>query len=91
MQYPVPGNPDLARRVQSLLEPSPVVLDEHWSLDHGTWAVRFEKRARELIAAAEHESLIACGSFGYGARLSIPTPDDYLPLLYVLGLRGQGE
>ena len=39
VQYPAPGDPDLARRVQQLLAPLPVVLDESWGLDHGTWSV----------------------------------------------------
>lgn len=39
VQYPAPGDPELARRVQQLLAPLPVVLDESWGLDHGTWSV----------------------------------------------------
>lgn len=39
VQYPAPGDPALARRVQQLLAPLPVVLDESWGLDHGTWSV----------------------------------------------------
>src|SRR5919202_6242811 len=34
VQYPAPGDPDLARRVQQLLKPLPVRLDEGWILDH---------------------------------------------------------
>ncbi len=40
IQYPAPGAPDLARRVQALLAPEPVALDTgQWGLDHGTWSV----------------------------------------------------
>jgi 4,5-DOPA dioxygenase extradiol len=39
VQYPAPGDPDLAARVQKLLAPLPVRLDQHWGLDHGTWSV----------------------------------------------------
>src|SRR6185436_3420803 len=39
VKYPAPGYPDLARRVQALLQPLPVTLDESWGLDHGTWSV----------------------------------------------------
>jgi 4,5-DOPA dioxygenase extradiol len=39
VQYPAPGSPELARRVQALLAPLPVNLDESWGLDHGTWSV----------------------------------------------------
>jgi 4,5-DOPA dioxygenase extradiol len=49
------------------------------------WAVRFEARARELVAAGLHEPLVDYESLGRDAQLSVPTPDHYLPLLYVLG------
>ena len=40
VKYPAPGNPQLAARVQDLLKPVPVALDESsWGLDHGTWSV----------------------------------------------------
>src|SRR4051812_11733817 len=39
VQYPAPGDPDLARRIQKLLAPTPVSFDERWGLDHGTWSV----------------------------------------------------
>jgi 4,5-DOPA dioxygenase extradiol len=55
------------------------------------WAVRFERRARELLVAAEHDPLVGYESLGRDALLSVPTPEHYLPLLYVLGLRREGE
>jgi 4,5-DOPA dioxygenase extradiol len=39
VQYPAPGDPALARRVQQLLAPLDVKLDNSWGLDHGTWSV----------------------------------------------------
>lgn len=39
VQYPAPGDPGLAKRVQELLRPVPVELDHSWGLDHGTWSV----------------------------------------------------
>jgi 4,5-DOPA dioxygenase extradiol len=39
VRYPAPGDPELARRVQELLAPTPVRLDDSWGLDHGTWSV----------------------------------------------------
>src|ERR1700674_841166 len=39
VQYPAPGDPELARRVQEMLAPLDVTLDESWGLDHGTWSV----------------------------------------------------
>ena len=161
VQYPAPGDPELARRVQEMLAPVPVKLDNSWGLDQGTWsvlkhvypeanipvvqisidemesagfhfeigrrlaplrgegilivgsgnlvhnlhtyawgrhmpepydwAVRFEKEAREMMIAGEYKPFIGYENLGPEAQLSIPTPDHYLPLLYVLGTRQQGE
>lgn len=45
---------------------------------------------RERILSGEHESLIDYESVGADAKLSVPTPEHYLPLLYVLGLQTDG-
>lgn len=55
------------------------------------WAVRFEETAKQLITTGEFAPLIDYESLGRDAVLSIPTPDHYLPLLYVLGTRRDGE
>jgi 4,5-DOPA dioxygenase extradiol len=55
------------------------------------WAVRFERNAKELLLAADDRPLVNYESLGRDALLSIPTPDHYLPLLYVLGTRIGGE
>lgn len=157
VRYPAPGDPELALRVQQLLAPLPVNLDETWGLDHGAWSVlrhvypeadvpvvqlsvdatqpaafhfelgrrlaplrgegilvagsgnlvhnleayawgrhvpepyewatRFELTARELLIAGDHKSLVDYEALGPDADLSVPTPDHYLPLLYVIGTR----
>ncbi len=51
------------------------------------WAVRFERQAREMIRAGDHQPLVDYRRLGSDATLSIPTPEHYLPLLYVLGSR----
>jgi 4,5-DOPA dioxygenase extradiol len=55
------------------------------------WAVRFERNAKELLLAADDRPLVNYESLGRDALLSIPPPDHYLPLLYVLGTRIGGE
>ena len=161
VQYPAPGDPALAERVQAMLAPLPIVADHRWGLDHGTWsvlchvypaadvpivqlsiderqpaafhheigrrlaplrdegvlivgsgnlvhnlhtyawgrhaqepydwAVRFEEQARAMLSAGEVTPLIEYEALGRDAHLSIPTPDHYLPLLYVIGTRQSGE
>ena len=161
VQYPAPGEPKIAARVQELLKPFAVSLDHRWGLDHGTWsvlchvfphadipviqlsidetqpaefhyniakhlvplrdegvlivgsgnlvhnlhtyawgrhnadpfdwAVRFEERARTLLLASNHGPLIHYESLGEDALLSAPTPDHYLPLLYVIALQREND
>jgi 4,5-DOPA dioxygenase extradiol len=55
------------------------------------WAIRFEEKARSWISASEFEPLINYESLGRDAMLSAPTPDHYLPLLYILGAAEPGE
>ncbi|MGA7317707.1 MAG: 4,5-DOPA dioxygenase extradiol [Silvibacterium sp.] len=161
VQYPAPGDPVLARRVQNLLAPLEVRLDNSWGLDHGTWsvlrhvypdadipvvqlsidegksasfhfeigkklaplredgvlivgsgnlvhnlhayawgrhmpdpydwAVRFETDAKDMMVAGVYKPLIDYETLGPEALLSIPTPDHYLPILYVLASRRQRD
>jgi 4,5-DOPA dioxygenase extradiol len=39
VQYPAPGDPDLARRVCDLIGADRVRLSNEWGLDHGAWSV----------------------------------------------------
>jgi 4,5-DOPA dioxygenase extradiol len=55
------------------------------------WAVRFENQARELILAAHDGPLIAYETLGPDAMLSVPTPEHFLPLLYIIALRREGD
>jgi len=161
VEYPAPGSPELARRVQRLLAPLQVELDSSWGLDHGTWSVlchvypgadvpvvqfridesrppdahyelgrrlgqlrdegililgsgnlvhnlrawarggrgqapyewaaRFESEARRWMLAGNDAELVDYERLGPDALRSIPTPEHYLPLLYVLGARDPGE
>ena len=51
------------------------------------WAVRFETTARELMLNGDFEPLVHYDTLGRDAVLSIPTPDHYLPLLYVIATK----
>ena len=55
------------------------------------WAVRFDERARELLLAGDHDPLVLYETLGRDATLSVPTPDHYLPLLYVIAQVRTGE
>lgn len=161
VQYPAPGDPALARRVAEALAPLPVVQDQNWGLDHGTWSVlckaypkadvpvvqlsmdaakppawhyemgrklaplrdegilivgtgnivhnlpamdwgdrncapydwakAFNDAIRSAIAHDEPEKVVGFEALGEAAAKSVPTPDHYWPLLYVLGARLPGD
>jgi len=158
VQYPAPGNPELAHTVRELLSPTTVIVDEdQWGLDHGTWsvlchvfpeadvpvvqlsidetkppefhyelarrlsplrdegvliagsgnlvhnlhsyawgkhdvepfdwAVRFENQARAFLLEGNDQALVNYEALGRDALLATPTPDHYLPMIYVMAQR----
>jgi 4,5-DOPA dioxygenase extradiol len=158
--YPATGDPALAVRVQSLLAPTDVRLDDKWGLDHGTWAVlchvypeadvpvvqlaidgtrpprfhyelgqrlaplrdegimlvgsgnvvhnlrvmrrtngagaypwaiQFNEAVREFLTRNEHAPLVDYHLLGEPAALSVPTPEHYLPMLYIAGARREDD
>jgi len=161
VQYPAPGSPELAARIQNLLDPLIIRSDQAWGLDHGTWSVlvhvfpnadipviqlsidlskpaefhyqlgkkleplreeniliigsgnvvhnlhayawgrqdvepynwakRFEENVRDALLNGDDRSLVDYRQMGDDARMAIPTPDHYLPLLYILGARRENE
>jgi 4,5-DOPA dioxygenase extradiol len=55
------------------------------------WAVRFESFLRERILARDLAAIAAYERQGKDGALSAPTPEHFLPLLYVLALADPGE
>jgi 4,5-DOPA dioxygenase extradiol len=55
------------------------------------WAQRFDEDVAEHIATGHHDGLLGYETLGSDALLAIPTPEHYLPLLYVLALQREGE
>jgi 4,5-DOPA dioxygenase extradiol len=163
VQYPAPGNPELASETKSLITSTQVELDHDWGLDHGTWtivrhmypdanipvlqlsidytkgpqyhydlakelydlrkkgvlifgsgnmvhnlgmvawdklneeeygfdwALQMNGKFKELIGYGDDAQLINYEKLGREAKLAIPTPDHYYPLLYTLGLKRSNE
>ena len=55
------------------------------------WAARFNGFVRDHLERGDHAPLVAYEALGADARLAVPTPEHYLPLLYVMGLQEKGE
>ncbi len=55
------------------------------------WARRFNDEVRGFLLARDHERLIDFTALGDDARQSVPTPDHYLPLLYVIAQQDQND
>jgi 4,5-DOPA dioxygenase extradiol len=55
------------------------------------WAQRFNEHVRAHLLERDHPSLIHYEMLGESARQSVPTPEHYLPLLYVIALQRDDE
>ena len=55
------------------------------------WALKMNDTFKHLITEGDYQPLINYESLGAEAKLAIPTPEHYLPLLYSLGLKGSND
>lgn len=55
------------------------------------WAEQFNHQIKELLLSKKVEEIARYQSLGEAARLAVPHPDHFLPLLYVLGSMLDGD
>ena len=55
------------------------------------WAIEANEKMKQFILTNNHEALIKYTSQGKAFDLAIPSPDHYLPLLYILALKNETE
>jgi 4,5-DOPA dioxygenase extradiol len=66
----------------------------NWEMMNGggyDWAYTMNDKFKELILNRDHQPLIRYETLGSDARMAIPTPEHYLPLLYSLVLQEQKD
>ena len=163
VQYPAPGDPELAKETKSIIKNTEVGLDDQWGLDHGAWSVvkhmypdadipvvelsldyrqppqfhyelakelsplrskgvliigsgnmvhnlrmvdwrrldeidygydwalEASEKMKKFVLSGDHKQLINYPSQGKEFELAIPTPEHFLPLLYILALKEKNE
>ena len=55
------------------------------------WAMRFNEAARGYLERGDHAPLVDYLALGDAAQMSVPTPEHYLPLLYIAGARREDD
>jgi len=55
------------------------------------WAIQMNNTFKQLINDGDFDPLINYENLGSAAKLAIPTPEHYLPLMYTLGLKSKKD
>jgi 4,5-DOPA dioxygenase extradiol len=55
------------------------------------WATEVNSKIKQLLANGDHRELMSLPEKGGAYNLAIPTPEHYLPLLYIAALQRNGE
>ncbi len=55
------------------------------------WAKEASDKVKKLILANDHKQLINYTSLGKEVAMAVPSPEHYLPLLYILALKKENE
>ncbi len=55
------------------------------------WAMEASDLFKQLIIENRHAELMNYKALGHAVQLAVPTPEHYLPLLYALALKREGE
>lgn len=67
------------------------LMNRHQDAPAHAWAERFNDHIRASLLSGDMQALIDYADQGQDAQLSVPTPEHYLPLLYIAGARQDDE
>ncbi len=67
------------------------LVDWHKANKGFDWAYEFDEYIYENILNGKHENILKFNGLGNIARLAVPTPDHFYPLLYALGASGEDD
>jgi 4,5-DOPA dioxygenase extradiol len=62
-----------------------------WHGDPYPWAVEFDNYIQDSIVHGDEEAFIHYERAGEAATIAVPTPEHYLPLLYVMAVKSASE
>jgi 4,5-DOPA dioxygenase extradiol len=86
---PPPYHYDLAREISALRKKGVLIIGSG-NMVHNL-RMEMNEKFKSQILKNDHTALIQYEKLGREALLSIPTPEHYLPLLYILGLKEKDE
>lgn len=55
------------------------------------WAVEFDEKIKQNLLKEDHQGIIDYESMGEIARMSAPTPEHFIPLIYIIALQEKDE
>jgi len=55
------------------------------------WAVEFDEKIKQYLLKGDHQAILDFESLGEIARLSVPTPEHFTPLIYLIALQETDE
>lgn len=92
---------DLAKRLKALRREGILIIGSGnivhnlglitWDDRAYDWAIAFDENIKQRILSNDHEAIIQYDKLGPEATMAIPTNEHYLPLLYTIAAREDGD
>lgn len=67
------------------------LVDWHRANEGFDWAYEFDEYVYQNILAKDHDAVLGFRALGNAAKLAVPTPEHFYPLLYALGASGEED